>query len=207
MAGYSRPFPRPRAKADSTSATVTPPEPRTPKRAGTRPNRKHSFLTTRAPEGDPMRMLGTQPIPLRSLVAWDGNPRRTTDQKKIEELAGSLEANGQLQNLIVRPVKRPDLPHVTHEIVAGGRRYDAAMLLVDRTVWTIDHRMVCDVRELTDGEALKIAIAENFNRQAMGVMEEAEAFAALLGKDHTLACSASSAFSTRSSAESLSRNP
>ena len=50
------------------------------------------------------------------------NPRKTFDQKKLEELVESIRTGGLLQSVVVRP------KDTGFEIVAGARRFRAGQL-------------------------------------------------------------------------------
>lgn len=63
-------------------------------------------------------------LPLEVLRESSLNPRRHYDETKLQELAASIHTQGILQPLVVRP--HPRTP-ATYEIVAGARRYRAAL--------------------------------------------------------------------------------
>jgi ParB family chromosome partitioning protein len=107
-------------------------------------------------------------LPLESLVESPTNPRRTFDEPSLNELAASIQSQGVLSPLLVRP----KAPH-TYEIVAGARRYRAAQLA---GVDSIPVRIV----ELTDAQAIETSIVENLQRRDVHPLEEASGFSALL---------------------------
>src|SRR3546814_14668437 len=91
-----------------------------------------------------------------ALIAGGYNPRRYFDRKKHDELVASLRLRGMLQPMLVRPAA--DLPeHFT--IVAGGRRYRAAMEAFGENA-----EVPVLIREMTDQEATDAATAENDDR-------------------------------------------
>jgi ParB family transcriptional regulator, chromosome partitioning protein len=95
------------------------------------------------------------------------NPRRTFDESKLHELTESIRQHGLIQPITVRP-------HAGgFEIVAGARRYRAAMLA---EVFAVPSRIV----ELTDAEALEWALVENSQRVDVHSYEEAQGFQQLL---------------------------
>ncbi|PZU05725.1 ParB/RepB/Spo0J family partition protein, partial [Sphingomonas sp.] len=105
-------------------------------------------------------------VPL-ARIAVGYNPRRYFDRKKHDELVASLRLRGMLQPMLVRPAA--DLPeHFT--IVAGGRRYRAAM-----EVFGENGEVPVLIREMTDQEALDAAIAENDDRDDPSETEQADA--------------------------------
>jgi ParB family transcriptional regulator, chromosome partitioning protein len=54
-------------------------------------------------------------VPLNKLVAWQGNVRKTSQGKSLDELAASIAAHGLLQSLVVRKDKRD-----RYAVVAGS---------------------------------------------------------------------------------------
>jgi len=71
-------------------------------------------------------MTDTISIPLKKLLAWDGNVRKTDTDKGIDELAASIYAHSLLQSLVVRKDKRSK-----YAVVAGRRRLLALESLVE----------------------------------------------------------------------------
>lgn len=94
-------------------------------------------------------------------------PRKRFDDQAMAELAASIAEKGVLQPLLVRPLA------TGHEIVAGERRYRAAQQLGLGSVPVV-------VRELSDRQALEIAIIENLQREDLDALEEAQAFVQLI---------------------------
>lgn len=91
-------------------------------------------------------------------------PRSTFAELPIEELADSIRANGVLQPIIVRP-SGPD----RYEIVAGERRWRASQMAGRRTVPAL-------IRDLSDAEAVEIALLENLRREDLSPLERARAY-------------------------------
>lgn len=92
-------------------------------------------------------------------------PRRYFDPAKMEQLIQSVKEHGILENLLIRPIQNQD---PQYELVAGERRYRAAQAagLLEVPV---------TIRELTDSEALSIALVENLQREDLNPVEETEA--------------------------------
>lgn len=115
-------------------------------------------------------------IPLSTLTAPKGNPRRTFDRMAIAGLAQSIRTDGILQNLIVRPADDG-----TYRVVFGKRRFLALQFLKKTGDIGDDYQVPVEIREtLSDTDALRIATVENVQREPMAVLDEAEAFAKLL---------------------------
>lgn len=107
------------------------------------------------------------------LVVWAGNPRKTIDPSKLAELAASIKARGIDHPITVRATA------AGVEIIAGQRRYLAAKLAGLQAI-------PCRVRDLTDDEALELAIAENAARADVSPIEEAEAIESYLASGRTI---------------------
>jgi len=119
---------------------------------------------------------GVLTLPIEQVYPGRSQPRTVFSQAEIDELADSIRQLGILQPLIVRP-------HPTrtgsYEIIAGERRWRAAQQ-------ARLHEVPALVRELSDGEALEIALVENLQRENLSPIEEAEAYKRLMDEfSHT----------------------
>ena len=101
----------------------------------------------------------------------DYQPRQYFDETKLEELAQTIKQHGVLEPLLVR--KLPKLNQ--YELVAGGRRYRAAKQAGLTEVPIV-------LRELSDEQAIEIAIIENLQREDLNPVEETEGILKLLAK-------------------------
>ena len=108
--------------------------------------------------------------PVGELSPGPFQPRRAFDEEALEDLARSIEKNGVLQPLIARPRADGGL-----EIIAGERRWRACQL-------ARVHEVPVLVRDLSDEEALAVALVENLQRDDLAPLEEAEAYARLTGE-------------------------
>ncbi|CAA7614045.1 Chromosome-partitioning protein ParB [Candidatus Terasakiella magnetica] len=97
-------------------------------------------------------------------------PRRSFDEERIADLVDSVREKGILQPLLVRP-----LPGQTErfEIIAGERRWRAAQ-------GAKLHEVPVIVRDLSDREALEVALVENLQRQDLSPLEEADGYRRLM---------------------------
>lgn len=107
-------------------------------------------------------------IPIDLIQASANNPRKRFAAEDLAELAQSIRDKGLLQPLVVRPLHNGNF-----EIVAGERRWRAAQQAGVHELPTV-------VRELTDGEALEIALIENIQRSDLNPLEEARAYTQLI---------------------------
>jgi len=101
----------------------------------------------------------------------DYQPRQYFDESKLEELAQTIKQHGVLEPLLVRKLAN----HNQYELVAGGRRYRAASKAGLTEVPVI-------VRELSNEQAIEIAIIENLQREDLNPVEETEGIINLLAK-------------------------
>ena len=61
-------------------------------------------------------------IPVEKLVPFDGHPYKVLDDDSMYDLIGSVQNNGIMEPLTVRPIENTD----NYEIISGHRRYHAA---------------------------------------------------------------------------------
>ena len=108
---------------------------------------------------------GYADLKLDKVVPSEMNYRRKMDKTSLEELTESVRQKGVLQPIIVRPVK--DNGH--YEIVAGYRRYQAALAAGLTTIPAI-------IEQFDDESALEVAITENSQREDVNPMDEALGF-------------------------------
>jgi len=113
-------------------------------------------------------------IPIEFLVANKYQPRIHFDDTKAKELLESVKSKGILQPLLVR-TKGKD----SYEIIAGERRWRAAQAAGL-------HQVPVVIRELSDEEALEVAIIENIQRHDLNPIEEALGYKRLMDEfSHT----------------------
>jgi ParB family chromosome partitioning protein len=119
----------------------------------------------------PSRGGGTLPIALMQPGAFQ--PRRQIQRAALEELAASIKANGVIQPIVVRPIKTSVAGAPQYEIVAGERRWQAAQLAGLTDIPTI-------VRELSEAQAVAVALIENIQREDLTPAEEARSLKRLV---------------------------
>jgi ParB family transcriptional regulator, chromosome partitioning protein len=106
-------------------------------------------------------------IPLAKIEPSPWNARRYFNELRLQELAKSLEKNGLIQPVLVRPVGQH------YQLVVGERRYRAAKLARLPT-------LRAHVRELTEREARHLSLTENLDREDLSAYEEAAGIMDLL---------------------------
>jgi ParB family transcriptional regulator, chromosome partitioning protein len=117
-----------------------------------------------APTVSASRGGGTLPLLLMQSGALQ--PRREIHREPLEELAASIKAKGVIQPIIVRPLPAGASGTARYEIVAGERRWQAAKLAGLTDIPVI-------VRDLSDKEAVAVALIENIQREELTAAEEA----------------------------------
>ena len=107
-------------------------------------------------------------LPVAVLQAGRYQPRTRMDEAALQELAASIRVHGVMQPLLVRAIGTG-----RYEIIAGERRFRAAQLA------GLDEVPVL-VREVSDQNALAMALIENIQREDLNPLEEAQAIRRLL---------------------------
>jgi ParB family chromosome partitioning protein len=134
-----------------------------------------AFLSAPADSGTESTVEPTGTIAIEKICLPARQPRRYFDPKKLEDLAISIQQHGILEPLLVRP-----LPRGKYELVAGERRYKASQLAGLKEIPVV-------VRELSDRDAVQLALVENLQREDLNPVEETEGLLDLLTLE--LACS------------------
>ena len=112
---------------------------------------------------------GFRNLPLRRIEPNRAQPRRSFDEKALQELENSIRTHGVLAPITVR---QGDNGY--YQIVAGERRWRAARLagLTDVPVVVI---------EADDKKAMELALIENLQRSDLNPIEEALGYQELMG--------------------------
>jgi len=95
-------------------------------------------------------------------------PRTAISDAALEELKTSIQRQGIIEPVIVRPVA-----HGTYELVAGERRWRAARALGLAEIPAI-------IKTLSDQQALEYSLIENIQRENLNPWEEARGYARLV---------------------------
>lgn len=104
------------------------------------------------------------------LQAGKYQPRRAMDETTLQELANSIAQHGVMQPIVIRPLLAGEQKSadITHEIIAGERRWRAAKLAGLSVIPAIE-------RVLSDEVAIALALIENIQREDLHVLEQAAA--------------------------------
>jgi ParB family transcriptional regulator, chromosome partitioning protein len=111
-------------------------------------------------------------VPIEFLKPNPRNPRRNFPEIELEELAASMRERGIIQPIVVRPVRGAA---DSFEIIAGERRWRAAQRAGL-------HKVPIVPLDVSDDEALQLAIIENVQRADLNPLEEAAGYASLVSE-------------------------
>lgn len=103
----------------------------------------------------------------------ESNVRKANGDTGLEALAASIAEHGLLQPLIVSPSAGKKTLYDVH---AGGRRWRAIGVLIERGVLPKDYAIDVRLCESEDAAAREISLAENLIREAMTPADEARAY-------------------------------
>ena len=110
-------------------------------------------------------------MPLTSVEPDPDQPR--TSMGDLSELVASIQEKGILEPILVRPLSEEEREgSVTHRIISGERRFQAAQEAGLFEVPAIE-------MDVSEEEALEIALIENLQRKDLTPFEEAEGYRAL----------------------------
>lgn len=109
-------------------------------------------------------------VPIEFLKPNPRNPRQTFPETELDELAASIRARGIIQPILVRGARGTA---DQYEIIAGERRWRAAQRAGLHDVPIV-------LLEVSDREALELAIIENVQRADLNALEEAAGYQALI---------------------------
>lgn len=110
-------------------------------------------------------------LPIDLLQRSPFQPRSDFNREALQELAKSIEVQGVVQPVVVRPLSKGE----KFEIIAGERRWRAAQLAGLHDVPAV-------VRKLDDQTAMCLALIENIQRQDLNPLEQARALSRLMSE-------------------------
>jgi ParB family chromosome partitioning protein len=123
-----------------------------------------SVLSLLKPEGD-QHDRAVRQIAVDRITPNPKQPRIAADPAALDDLTASIREHGVLQPILVRPRERGH-----YEIVAGERRWRAVTALALAMIPAI-------IEEMSDEQAIEIAVIENLQRENLSPLDEAAIFA------------------------------
>jgi len=120
-------------------------------------------------------------IETEKIVPNPEQPRAVFEEEGLKELAESIRQYGILQPIVVARIERevPTGTRVEYQLIAGERRYRAALMLGLAHMPAVIRR-----EEMTARTRLELAIIENVQREDLNAMEKARAFKRLSQEFH-----------------------
>ena len=125
-----------------------------------------SLLPTRPAETTISAALPPNAVRDLPISEIDPNPYQTRTNfadQALSELAASIQANGIVQPIVVRPVNG------RFQLIAGERRWRASQKLGREFVPAI-------IKQVSNEQAMEMTIVENLQREGLNPIEEARAF-------------------------------
>ncbi len=144
--------------------------------------KKQAITTPIEPNDNDISLIN---IPVQCLQSGKYQPRRNMDEESLSELASSIRQHGVMQPIVIRPLLNKEnkkQQQVTHEIIAGERRWRAAKMAGETTIPAIE-------RALSDELAIALALIENIQREDLSIIEQASAlqrFHSEFGMSHAM---------------------
>ncbi len=114
----------------------------------------------------------SQELPIDKIQPGKFQPRSYFNEEDLAELAESIRKNGVVQPIVVRPIEGGAKPY---EIIAGERRWRASSIIGKTSIPVV-------IMELSDRQALEIAIVENVQRKNLKPLEIATGYQRLINE-------------------------
>jgi len=111
-------------------------------------------------------------IPLDLLQRGQYQPRDDIRQDTLQDLASSIKAQGVMQPIVARPLRKNGATQ-RYEIIAGERRWRAAQMAGLQEIPAV-------VRDVEDDAAIAMGLIENIQRENLNPLEEAKALDRLI---------------------------
>lgn len=157
------------AVAKKSPTVAVTPKPFTPKPTKTVKSNTHNAPINNDNDNSNVAGLNLMHINVAYLQRGKYQPRLDLDEDALQELATSIKQHGVMQPIVIRPLTKV-LPNssITHEIIAGERRWRAAQIAGLTHIPAI-------MRPMSDDLAIALALIENIQREDLSVMEQAAA--------------------------------
>lgn len=122
---------------------------------------ERAIASAAAAQPDDAQSREVSEVDINAIAPNPDQPRTNFKREELEELSASIQKDGLLQPILVRP-----LDDGTYQIIAGERRWQASKLAGLRQV-------PIRVKEASDDKALELALIENIQRSDLNPIEEA----------------------------------
>lgn len=141
----------------------------TTKASTTRKRRTTNVTARKEVNGKKVATLQIENLPIGKIKPDPEQPRKTFEEKQLQQLSDSIKEFGVLQPITVRKSGKDFI------IVMGERRFRASKIANKKTI-------PCIVRTYDNNDVLEVQIIENLQRKDVEPTEEAEAIAYLSDK-------------------------
>jgi len=115
-----------------------------------------------------MKKAVLKELPIEFLQRGKYQPRQHFSSESLEELAASIQSQGLIEPIVVRPLKEDK-----YEIIAGERRWRAASLCGIAEI-------PCLINHYNDEQAAAVSLIENIQRENLNPIEEAMGYKQLI---------------------------
>jgi len=133
----------------------------------TEPEEESIVENTPATQIDSGTSSQLQELSLSRVVPNPHQPRKVIDPHAVGELAASIQSEGLLQPIVVRPTANG------YELIAGERRWRAHQHLGKETI-------LARVLEVSDLSSASLSLIENLQREELNPLEEAMGYQSLV---------------------------
>lgn len=116
------------------------------------------------------RARGQRAVPIEFIRPNPRNPRQAFGEEDLQDLSASIREKGVVQPVLVRPDPEDES---RYELIAGERRWRAAQM-------ARLHDIPVVIQDVSDKEALELAIVENVQRADLNPLEEALGYQQLI---------------------------
>ena len=156
-------------KLPTSAVTPKPFTPKYPKTPTSNTHTAYNDANDNSSDSSNVSGLNLMHINVAYLQRGKYQPRIDLDEDALQELATSIKQHGVMQPIVIRPLAKvlPNSP-ITHEIIAGERRWRAAQIAGLTHIPAI-------MRPMSDDLAIALALIENIQREDLSVMEQAAA--------------------------------
>ncbi len=107
-------------------------------------------------------------IDLKFIDVNSEQPRKTFDEKKLQELSASIKQHGIIQPITVRKISEKK-----YQLISGERRYKASKLLGNKTIPAF-------IKVTEDDNILELSLIENIQREDLNSIEIAISYKKLI---------------------------
>ncbi len=108
-------------------------------------------------------------IELKHIEANPYQPRRLFADAEMQDLVASVQEHGIIQPILVRPTSSSTLDNPKFQLIAGERRWRASQAAGLTKIPAV-------VRQVSDQQALELALIENVQRHDISAIEAAKAY-------------------------------